>query len=42
MLTEKRVLRTSLSGTMDKNLPDNSGDMGSIPSSGRFRMLQVN
>ena len=27
---------------MIKNLPDNAGDMGSIPGLGRFHMLQDN
>ena len=29
-------------GTVDKNLPSNAGDMGSIPGPERFHMLQNN
>ena len=29
-------------GTVDTNLPANAQDMGSIPGSGRFHMLQSN
>ena len=29
-------------GTVDKNLPANAGDMGSIPGLGRFHMLCSN
>ena len=29
-------------GTVDKNPPTDSGDMGSTPSPGRFHMLQGN
>ena len=29
-------------GTVDKNLPANAQDRGSIPGSGRFHMLQSN
>ena len=30
--------RNFLSGTVDKNLPANAGDMGLIPGPGRFYM----
>ena len=30
------------SGTVHKNQPDNAGDIGSIPSPGRFHMPQSN
>ena len=29
-------------GTVDKNLPANAQDIGSIPGSGRFHLLQSN
>ena len=29
-------------GTVDKNVPANAGDMGSVPGSGRFPMLESN
>ena len=29
-------------GTVDKNLPANAGDMGSVPGPGRFHILQSN
>ena len=38
----KRLLGEFPSGPVDKNLPANAGDMGSIPGPGRFHMPQSN
>jgi len=43
--TKFKVKETDLDfsvGTMDKNLPVNAGDMGSILVLGRFHMMQRN
>ena len=37
-LTHQIHLQDSLAGAVDKNSPANAGDMGSIPSPGRFHM----
>ena len=40
-LLVKRAFMNFPSGTVDKNPPDNAGNMGLIPGPGRFHMLQV-
>ena len=37
-----RLSTTMPGGPVDKNLPANPGDLGSIPGPGRFHMPQVN
>ena len=42
LCTLKWLTWTFPGGTVDKNLPNNAGDMGLISDSGRFHMLQSN
>ena len=47
-IVKKKIVQISLvkldfpGGTLDKNLPVNAGDMGSITGPGRFHMLWSN
>ena len=41
-VTERSIAQDFPGGTVDKNLPASARDTGSIPSPGRFHMLQSN